>query len=471
MNLLADLARALGSENVLSGPDCAKYLKDWTGNYTASPIAVARPANTEDVAKTLRIAAAHDVPVVPVSGLTGIVGGAMTKGGLMLSLERMNRIRDINASTRVAVVEAGVVLSSLHDAAEARGLYFPLWFGARGSAMIGGVLSTNAGGSNVLRYGSTRGLCLGLEVVLADGRILNLMTALHKDNSGYDLKDLFIGAEGTLGVITAAAMKLVPRPLAYATATLAVQSLPDALTLLNRLQEASGGAVEAFEFMPKSYMRRLAQARPDIRQPFSPMPDITLLVEIGATSPRDANPAPDGSLPVVSLLEDTLAQMMADGMVLDAHIARTEAQRRAMWHIRELAAEITYARKPAIDTDLSLPLDQVATFLDRIHARLPDLDAGAETLSVAHLGDGNIHFTVFPTDDSADLHDAVITAIEDVVQDLSGSFSAEHGVGLSKRASMARRKDPVAVAVMRSIKAALDPDNRMNPGKILPDQT
>ncbi len=469
MTLITDLARALGPANVLSGADTARFAKDWTGNYTASPVAVARPATTEDVAATLRIAADYDVPVIPVSGLTGIVGGAMTNGGLMLSLERMNRIREIRPDARVAVVEAGVILSSLHDAADAQGLYFPLWFGARGSAMIGGVLSTNAGGSNVLRYGSTRALCLGLEVVLADGRVLNLLSALHKDNSGYDLKDLFIGAEGTLGVITAAVMKLVPKPRAYATATLALRSLPDALILLNRLQEATGGAVEAFEFMPKSYMRRLAEARPDIRQPFTPMQDITILVEIGATAPRDATPCPDGSLPVVSLLEDTLADMMAQGMVLDAQIARSDAQRRAMWHIRELAGEITYARKPAIDTDVSLPLDHVATFLDRIHARLPTLDAGADTLTVAHLGDGNIHFTVFPTRDSADLHDAVVSAIEDVVQDLGGSFSAEHGVGLSKRASMARRKDPVAVAVMRSIKSALDPENRMNPGKILPD--
>ena len=469
MTLIAALTSALGAANVLSGPDAARYCNDWTGKFTANPIAVARPANTDEVAQTLRIAARHKIPVVAVSGLTGIVGGAMTDGGLMLSLERMNRIREIKPAARVAVVEAGVILSSLHDAADAHDLYFPLWFGARGSAMIGGVLSTNAGGSNVLRYGSTRQLCLGLEVVLADGRVLNLMSALRKDNSGYDLKDLFIGAEGTLGVITAAVMKLVPKPRAYATAMLSARSLPDALVLLNRLQEATGGAVEAFEFMPKTYMQRLQKTRPDIRQPFSPMPDVTILLEVGATAPRDATPNADGSLPVVAQLESTLAGMLSDGMVLDAQIAQNEAQRRAMWHIRELAAEITYARKPAIDTDVALPLDDVTTFLARIHARLPTLDPGAETLTVGHLGDGNLHFTVFPTRDDPTLADAVISAIEDEVQALSGSFSAEHGVGLAKRASMARRKDPVALAVMRSLKAALDPDNRMNPGKILPD--
>ena len=468
MTLIADLAAVLGPTNVLNGTDMARYTKDWTGKFTANPIAVARPANTAEVAETLRIAARHNTPVVPVSGLTGIVGGAMTEGGLMLSVERLNKIRHINPTARTATVEAGVILSSLHDAADAQNMYFPLWFGARGSAMIGGVLSTNAGGSNVLRYGSTRALCLGLEVVLADGRILNLMTALHKDNSGYDLKDLFIGAEGTLGVITAAVMKLVPKPRAYATAMLSVRSLPDALTLLNRLQEATGGAVEAFEFMPKTYMKRMAEVRPDIRQPFTPMPDVTILLEIGATAPRDATPDADGGLPIITQLESALGTILAEGTILDAQIAQNEQQRRAMWYIRESAAEITYARKPAIDTDVSLPLDQIATFLDRIHARLPALDAGSETLTVGHLGDGNLHFTVFPTRDDAALNDAVITAIEDEVQALTGSFSAEHGVGLSKRASMARRKDPVALDVMRSLKAALDPDNRMNPGKILP---
>ena len=468
MTLLTDLAAALGETQVLTGAALAKYRPDWTSHYISDPVAVARPGSTAEVAQVLQIAARHRTPVVPVSGLTGLVGGAMTQGGLMLSVERLNRIREIRPSTRLAIVEAGVILSQLHDAAEAQDLYFPLWFGARGSAMIGGVLSTNAGGSNVLRYGSTRALCLGLEVVLADGRVLNLMSELHKDNSGYDLRDLFIGAEGTLGVITAAVMKLVPRPRAHATATLAARSLPDALALLNRLQNESGRAVEAFEFMPETYMRRLAEARPDIRQPFSPRQAINILVELGATSPRDTDPGPDGAVPLVTLLEDVLAAMIEQGAVLDAEVARTEAQRRVMWQRRELAAEITYARKPAIDTDVALPLDRVAEFLDRIHARLPALDAGAETLCVAHLGDGNVHFTVFPTRDDPALYDAVVSAVEDEVQALGGSFSAEHGVGLSKKPSMLRRKDPVALAVMRAIKAALDPLGQMNPGKIIP---
>ena len=467
MTLMSDLTAAIGAAFVLTKPgDLARYTSDWTSQYTANPVAVACPASTEEVSQVVKIAALHGVAVVPISGRTGITGGAMTNGGLMLSVERLNKIRAIRPQTRVAVVEAGVILTSLHDAAEALGLYFPLWFGARGSAMIGGVLSTNAGGSNVLRYGSTRALCLGLEVVLPDGRVLNLMTELHKDNSGYDLKNLFIGAEGTLGVITAAVMKLEPRPLAYATATLAARSLPDALTLLNRLQTASGGAVEAFEYMPESYMRRLATARPDIRQPFAPHHAVNILVELGVTAPRDASPDENGVVPVVALLENTLAALMAVGTVLDAEIAQSEQQRRAMWERRELAAEITYARKPAIDTDVSLPLDQIAAFFDLINARLAVIDPGCDQMCVAHLGDGNLHFTVFPTRNG--LHDTVVTAIEDVVQQLGGSFSAEHGVGLSKLPSMARRKDPVALDVMRAIKTALDPANVMNPGKVLP---
>lgn len=469
MTLIADLKEVLGPAHVLTGADGAGHTTDWTGKYTAEPVAVVRPANTDEVAACLRLAARHGVSVVPISGRTGLVGGAMTRGGLMVSTERMNKIRTINPKARTAVVEAGVILANLHAAADDLGLYFPLWFGAKGSAMIGGVLSTNAGGSNVLRYGSTRALCLGLEVVLADGRVLNLMSALHKDNSGYDLRNLFIGAEGTLGIITAAVMKLVPKPLAYATATLAARSLPDALVLLNRLQEASGGAVEAFEYMPESYMRRLAEVRPDIRQPFTPRQAVNILVELGATAPRDATPGRDGEVPVTALLEETLAGMMEEGMVLEAEIAQSETQRRMMWERRELAAEVTFARKPAIDTDVSLPLDKVDMFLQRMTARLPDLDPGAEDLCVAHLGDGNVHYTVFPTRDDPQLNDQVVEAVEDVVQELQGSFSAEHGVGLSKRPSMARRKDPVALAVMRSLKAALDPDNRMNPGKIIPD--
>jgi FAD/FMN-containing dehydrogenase len=466
--LTKDLAAAVGAANVLTGQDMARYSRDWMGRYEGSPVAVVRPGSTAEVAACVRIAAQHGVPVVPVSGNTGLVGGTMTKGGLLLTLERMNRIREVKRDARLVIAEAGVILTRLHDAAEAQDLYFPLWFGARGSAMLGGVLSTNAGGSNVLRYGSTRGLCLGLEVVLADGRVLNLMSELHKDNSGYDLKNLFIGAEGTLGIITAAVMKLVPAPKAYATATLAARSLPDALTLLNRVQEATGGRVEAFEFMPRTYSERLREARPDLGLPFDHIPEVTILIEAATTVPTEAAPDANGDIPLVATLESILAEMMDASLITDAILARSEQQRRAMWARREAAAEIGVGLHPEVDTDVCLPLDKVEAFLAQAVRRLEAIDPGAKTITVAHLGDGNLHFTAYPTRDDSELKNRVMEAIEDVVADLGGSFSAEHGVGLSKLPSMSRRKDPVALDVMRAVKQALDPKNLMNPGKVIP---
>ena len=468
MGLIDDLATVAGPAQVLTGADMARYARDWMGKYQGAPLAVVRPGSTAEVSACVRIAAAHGVAIVPVSGNTGLVGGAMTTGGVMISLERMNRIRAVKRDARLVVAEAGVILSRLHEAAEAEGLYFPLWFGARGSAMLGGVLSTNAGGSNVLRYGSTRALCLGLEVVLADGRVLDLMGELHKDNSGYDLKQMFIGAEGTLGIITSAVMKLVPAPKAHATATLATRSLADALVLLNRMQEATGGRVEAFEFMPRTYSERLRVARPDLGLPFDHIPEVTILIEAATTVPTEATPDDSGEVPLVGLLETVLAGMMDEGLVTDAVLARSDQQRRAMWARREAAAEICVGLTPVVDTDVCLPLDRVEGFLTEALQRLDALDPGFRSLTVAHLGDGNLHFTVFPTRDDPGLKDRVMELVEDVVAELGGSFSAEHGVGLSKLNAMARRKNPVALDVMRAVKAALDPDNRMNPGKVIP---
>lgn len=465
---LGAFAAAIGAGHVLQGADCAPYCSEPTTHYTANPLAVLRPANTGEVSACLKIATQYGVSIVPTGGRSGITGAIHTNGGVMLSLERMNAIRDVRADARIAIVEAGVIVSRLHEAADALGLYFPLWFGARGSAMIGGVLSTNAGGSNVLRYGSTRGLCLGLEVVLADGRILNLMSELHKDNSGYDLKHMFIGAEGTLGIITAAVMRLVPKPRAYATATLAVANLPDALDLLNHLQAASGGMVEAFEYMPASYIARVAQIRPDLRAPFDRAYPITILVELGALRPDDSAPNADGSLPIAALLETALADMLANGRILDAVIAQSETQRAAMWARREAAAQVMQAVQPSVDTDICLPLDKIPLFLQRIEARLPQIAEGTYSVTVAHLGDGNLHYSLYPPHSDDALYDALVEAVEDEVAALGGSFSAEHGVGVMKLNSMARRKDGVALDVMRSVKAALDPQGIMNPGKVIP---
>jgi FAD/FMN-containing dehydrogenase len=458
----------LGAAHVLSGADAARYGIDATGHYPCQPRAVLRPADTAEVAAALRHAHAEGIAIVPAGGRTGLTGGTHSEGGVILSLERLNRVREMRPATRVAVAEAGVVISTLHDRAAALGLDFPLWFGARGSATVGGVLSTNAGGSNVLRYGNTRALCLGVEAVLADGRVLNLMSALHKDNSGYDLRDLLIGAEGTLAVITAATLKLVPAATARATAVLGMRSLDAALGLLNRLQEVSGGMVEAFEYMPDSYQERLVLRRPDLGLSLDRIHPVTILVELGATAPRDSVPAPDGSLPLRNLLTEALQPLIADGTLDDAVIATSEQQRKAIWARREAASEITFGMGPTIDTDIALPLDRVSAFLERIEPQLKRLDPGAKSITVGHLGDGNLHYTALPTRDDPALYDTVVEAVEDIIADLGGSFSAEHGIGLSKRATMARCKDPVALEVMRAVKAALDPKNILNPGKVLP---
>lgn len=468
MDLIDELKDLIGPTHVLTGADAAPYGKDWMGVYTAQPRAVLRPADTLQVSAILKLANDTRTPIVPIGGNTGLVGGTHAPDTLMLSLERLNQIRDLKPEALVVVAGAGAILDSINRAAEAHDLAFPLFFGARRSAMIGGALSTNAGGSNVLRYGNTRALCLGLEVVLADGRVMDLMGELRKDNTGYDLKDLFIGAEGTLGIITAAVLKLVPRPREYATAMVAAQSLPAALTLLNRLQKATGGMVEGFEFMPRTYLRQLQKMRPDLVPPLGYDQDFTILVELGATAPRDIQPNTDGSVPVVNLLQDALVEMIDTGLASDAVVAQSGNERQKMWAIREVAASITMGRKPYVDTDVAVPLDKVADFLDTAIARLAKLDAAAETITVAHLGDGNLHFTVWPGADEPALHDRIRDMVDELTIQLGGSFSAEHGIGLTKKATLAKGKDPVAYSVMQSIKAVLDPNGILNPGKVLP---
>lgn len=469
MTIIPQLTDIVGSAHILVGDDAAPYGTDWMGTYVAQPLAVVRPADTAQVSAILKLANETKTPITPIAGNTGLVGATYAPDGIFLSVERLNKVREIRPDTRIAIVESGVILSKIHDAADEHGLAFPLFFGARGSAMIGGNLATNAGGSNVVRYGNTRALCLGLEVVLPNGDVMDLMSELHKDNSGYDLKNLFIGSEGTLGIITAAVLKLVPKPKAYATAMVAASSLPDALTLLNRLQSATGGMVEAFEYMPRTYLDGMKTGLPDLKPPLGYDHDTTILVELGATAPRDTVPLEDGTIPVVELLENTLADLMEAGLASDAVVAKSDTQRLEMWKMRESAAEIMNARKPMVDTDVAVPLDKVAVFLEQTVERLKDIDQGADTITVSHLGDGNIHFTIWPSKDDPQLFDQIREMVEDVTQELSGSFSAEHGIGLSKLNSMSRRKDTVALATMRTLKAAIDPNNIMNPGKTLPN--
>ncbi len=465
---ISALRASLGPSAVLTGTDAGPWSRDWPGDLHWTPLCTVRPVNREGVAATLRIAAAAGVPVVPVSGNTGLSGGTMGEGAIMLSLDRMNRIRAIDPEARTMTVEAGVVLAAVHEAAELHDLIFPLTFGARGSAMIGGCLATNAGGSNVLRYGSARALCLGLEVVLASGEVLDLMSAVHKDNSGYDLRDLLIGSEGTLGVITAAVLRLHPRPAAYATAMVATRDLSAALTILNRLQAGTGGLVEAFEYMPRSYVEAWLAHRPDTREPFAAPHDVNLLVELGAGAPEDAQPGADGATPVTARLETILAALMEEGLVLDATVARSEAQRRAMWERREAAAELTVLHPHVIFNDIALPLGRVAEFLDRILPALHEIDPGAKDFTVAHLGDGNVHYNIWASSPGARLEEALRTRLEELVAELGGSFSAEHGVGVSKLGAMAAHKNGTALEVMRMIRTALDPQGVLNPGKTVP---
>ncbi|TNC63896.1 FAD-binding oxidoreductase [Rubellimicrobium roseum] len=468
MNIVDRIAPLVGPAHVLAGEAAAPWARDWTGAYRGEPLAVVRPGSTAEVAEVLRLAHDSRTPVVPASGRTGLTGATHAPGALVLSLDRMNRIRALKPGPRIVVAEAGVILDQLHQAADSVGLQFPLTFGAKGSAMIGGALSTNAGGSNVLRYGSAREQCLGLEVVLADGRVLDLMSELHKDNSGYALRHLFIGAEGSLGIITAAVLKLVPRPRATATAMVAVPSIPAALDLLARLREATGGAVEAFEYMPRSYIEAHLAHFPGAREPFEAPHTHNVMVEVGATAPRDAEPGPDGTVPVVALVEQVLADHMETGQVLDAVVARSESQRREMWARREAAAEITFLKPYFVDTDIAVPLDRLEDFLLTIRRRLAEVDPEATDFLVSHLGDGNIHYTAYPTrGDKA--HLAQIRAlVDDTAVSLGGSFSAEHGIGQSKLSAMRAHKDPVALEVMRSLKAALDPRGLLNPGKTVP---
>jgi FAD/FMN-containing dehydrogenase len=463
-----EISAIVGETYVLTGSDTAKWSRDFVGKYQYTPLAVVRPANTAQVSEIMKLANRTNTPVVPISGNTGLAGGGHADGAIMLSVDRMNAIREVRASSRIAIVEAGAILADVHAAAEDHEMIFPLFFGAKGSAMIGGVLSTNAGGSNVLRYGNTRDLVLGIEAVLPNGEIMEIMSELHKDNSGYNLKHLLIGAEGTLGIITAAVLKLHPRPKAYATAMVAAPSLPVALDLLNRLQEATGGCVEAFEYMPRHHIELHKQLHPSAREPFDEPHDINILVEVGATAPRDATPADDGSIPVTNYLEQILGDMFEEGSLLDAVVAQNDTQRQEMWERREAAAEIALSRSPVISNDIALPLDKVATFLEIMETRLPELDPEARAIIVAHLGDGNIHYTVWPGSSDPDQHDMIVEAAEDEVLKLGGSFSAEHGIGLSKLPSMRRRKNPVALSAMKAIKSALDPNNILNPGKLLP---
>ncbi len=454
----AGLQAIVGSDQIFTGDETDRWSRDWTGQFEGRPLAVVRPASAGEVAAVLRLASQYHVPVVPIAGNTGLNGGAYGPDSILLSVERMNEIREIRRDARVAVVEAGVIVAALDSAAGQHGLTFPLAFGASGSAMIGGVLSTNAGGANVLRYGNVRDLCLGVEVVLADGRILDLMTALKKDNSGFDLRDLVIGAEGQLGIITAAIMKLHPKPVVHATALVALEDLRVAPALLNAFQDASGNAVTAYEFMSRSYVAGYEKLAPGTRRFFDASYPAILLVELASVRNEEMD----------EILETVLGEAMEKGAVADAVIAQSDTQRQDIWAMREAAAELAFEKHPVIDTDVAVPLDRIADYLERIPGLMAEIDPGFTDIAVAHFGDGNIHYTVWPSKSDPDVEAALRAAIDALSVEMDGTFSAEHGIGICKMPSMARHKNAPALDVMRAIKTALDPLGILNPGKTLP---
>lgn len=452
--------------------DMKGYLTDWTGGWSGTARAVVRPGTTEEVSRVVRKAAELALPVTVQSGNTSICGGsvpAQGDDGIVIALDRLTRIRAIDTAARTATVDAGVVVETIQDRVAEDGLDFPLMFGARGSARIGGCLATNAGGANVLRYGNARELCLGVEAVLPDGEIVNGLTGLRKDNTGYDLKDLLIGSEGTLAIITGAVLKLVPTPSVRTTAFLALADIEAALPVLNRLQDASGGLVEAFEWMPGNTVEAILAHRPEMRAPLEETATHGMLVELASTRPSDAEAGADGEVPLQTLLLATIESLMEDALVVDGFFATSEQQRRDLWSLREAVLETIVAHGDFLSLDASLPLSRIPEFLDR--AAPLTREAGMEPLLIAHLGDGNVHYAVVAGDRPWDTERARAFADRMValLTEMGGSFSAEHGIGRAKVDTLARVKQPAQYRLMQAIRQAVDPERRLSPGLLLED--
>jgi FAD/FMN-containing dehydrogenase len=442
--------------------EIAPHLVELRGRWTGRTPLLLKPADTSAAARILAICNETRTPVVPQGGNTGLVGGQIPIGGeVLISLERMNRIRMISPGDDLLIAEAGVVLKRVQQAADDAARLFPLSLGAEGSCMIGGTVSTNAGGVNVLRYGMMRDLVLGLEVVLADGRVLDLMRGLKKDNTGYDLKQAFIGAEGTLGIVTAAMLKLFPKPQSYTTAMAAISDIPAAVDLLHRLQHATGGLVTAFELM---HRRSLDLVERHIPGTANPLPDHSgwlILIEVSNPRAFDASEA----------MQQELAAAMERGAVLDAAFAKTARDRQALWKLREELPEAHRLDGPTIANDISVLPSRIDAFLDSADAAIRATLASARSYPFGHLGDGNLHYAIKASGDGSALL-AARALLERVVQDeaakLGGSISAEHGLGVAKNEDILRYKSAAEIEVMRALKRTLDPNNILNPGKLLP---
>ena len=473
--IIAALRAIVGDAGLKTGNnDTESFLTDWHGQYRGRSLAVVMPETTEQVSQVMALADAHDIVVVPQGGNTGFMGGATPDdagNSILLSLRRMNRIREIDATNMSMTVEAGCVLQTLHDTTEKQGLYFPLNLAAKGSCTIGGNLGTNAGGLNVVRYGTTRELTLGVEVVLMGGRVLNLLGGLRKDNTGYDLRHLFVGSEGTLGVITAATMKLFPQPVARATSFAEVRDVSAAVELLHRLQAASGGGVEAFELIPADILHVVFHHFPEIPQPLATRGAMNVLMEIGSSNPASGITDDSGETPLQTIMQETLATAFEDGLVIDATIATSEAQRRALWDVRENAPESHKRSRGVARSDISLAQSSLAPFYEDMVAAVKTVDPTIRICGYGHLGDGNLHFNLVADERSNSEFDSkkdqLYELIYEHVAKYNGSISAEHGIGQTKRAQLAKVKAPEILDVMRAIKASIDPKNLMNPGKVI----
>lgn len=462
--VLTRLKAAAGPNGFSDDPaEIAPHLEEWRSKYKGNSPLLLKPSSTQAVSEILAICHETSTPIVPQGGNTGLVGGQIPfDGEILLTLSRMNRIRAIDSEGHALIAEAGVVLANAQNAADEKNFLFPLSLASEGSCTIGGNVSTNAGGVNVLRYGMARDLVLGLEVVLADGRVLDLLRTLRKDNTGYDLKQLFIGAEGTLGVVTAAALKLFPKPAERATAFIAVPSPAAAVALLSRLQLATGGMMSAFELIPRIALDLVVVHIPGARDPLS------------ASSPWYALAEASGAAQfhLGAILETTIAAAISEGQATDAAIAATEAQRNAFWAIRENISEAQKREGASIKHDVSVPIAAVPAFLERATAEVLKIVPGARPVSFGHLGDGNIHFNFSSPGRGVDAAflakwDVVQERVHAIVREFSGSISAEHGIGVMKREALTHAKSALELELMRGLKRMLDPKDILNPGKLV----
>lgn len=455
-DFLAALRAALGDDAVATGdaiPD--RFLSDWSGVAPVRPLALVRPRSTAEVSATLRLCTQHRVPVVPQGGLTGLAGAAVPAlDAIALSLERMHAIESVDAATRTLTAQAGATVQAVQEAAAAQQLLFGVDFGARGSAQVGGALATNAGGNGVLRFGMMREQTLGLEVVLADGTVLPMLRPMQKNNTGYDLKQFFIGAEGTLGVITRALFRLHAAPVARATMLVAVADFDAALALLGRLQARCGAGLAAFELMWRDFIEA-SMAWQQLREPFDQPHALLALVDLDG---------PDEAL-LLAALEDVLGQSMDAGLVLDAAIAQSQAQAAAFWKYREATAELPAHMHPPVNFDVSLPMAEIGRFATACRAALDARWPGHTSVFFGHVGDSNLHVSTDASTVGGDV-EGLERLVYDLVRAFDGSISAEHGIGLHKKPYLHVSRTPGELAAMRAVKAALDPLHLLNPGKI-----